>query len=274
MRARGTSSRRSVVAGVLALGMVIGSASPLPAQRRGREDGGQRGGHDAARDIPRGGGLAGPGRVAHAPQPVRAPGWAPPAPAFVPPHARFDARYRHNVFYPARGFVVGGLPRERIGVFWRGSPFYFHAGVWYRPYGPRYVVVAPPTGVVIPVLPPSYTVVWVGGVPYYYANGVYYAPAPQGAGYVVSPPPAGTVAADSSQPWSPPIGSDLMVYPRNGQSRERLFTDRAECAKWAAGASGYEPGASPPADAAAAALAEQYRRAEVACLEGRGYTVR
>src|SRR5262245_53889346 len=101
-----------------------------------------------------------------------------------------DNRYNHNRSYPVHGYVYAGLPRGYATVGYRGGPYYYGAGVWYRPYGPRFVVVAPPIGIGIGVLPPYYTTVWFGGVPYYYADQTYYQWYPARREYVVTQPPA------------------------------------------------------------------------------------
>ena len=74
-----------------------------------------------------------------------------------------DNRYNHNHYYPPRGYAVGALPRGYVTVGYRGGPYYYHQGVWYRPGGGRYLVVRPAIGLFVPVLPPFYTTVWFGG---------------------------------------------------------------------------------------------------------------
>src|SRR5574337_2056049 len=139
-------------------------------------------------------------------------------PAYTHGPMRFDQRYHHDHYYPARGSVVGVLPGGSISIGFGGGSWYFNAGVWYRPVGPRFVVAVPPVGIVVPLLPPAYATLWIGGAPYYYANGVYYAPAP-GAGYTVVTPPPG---ADTAQPAPPPVPPatlpEPIIYPRSGQS--------------------------------------------------------
>src|SRR5689334_17874479 len=78
---------------------------------------------------------------------------------------RYDNRYDHNRSYPVRGYVAPALPRGYVNVRYRGAPYYFYGGTWYRPYGPRYIVARPPFGIGIAYLPPFYTTVWFGGVP-------------------------------------------------------------------------------------------------------------
>lgn len=186
----------------------------------------------------------------------------------------FDSRYHHDRFYPARGAGVRALPRAAVSVPFRGRPYYFHDGIWYRPSGPRFVVIAPPFGAVVPFLPGSYTAVWFGGVPYYYANDVYYQWLPDRRGYVVTPPPP--EANVSTQPPASVANDEPFVYPKNGQSEQQQGTDRYECHRWATNQTSFDPtrdGAVTSPEDAHAKRAD-YFRAMSACLEARGYTVR
>ena len=98
-----------------------------------------------------------------------------------------DSRYHHDRSYPARGQIIGALPRDYRVVVHGGARYYFSGGVWYRPQGPRFAVIVPPIGLFVPFLPPFYATIWLGGVPYYYANEIYYAH--RGNGYVIVEPP-------------------------------------------------------------------------------------
>jgi len=183
----------------------------------------------------------------------------------------YDSRWQHYRHYPARGHVVTTLPRSVVVVKHRHDHYWYGGGVWYRPYGPRYVVAAPPIGVFVSVLPPFYTTVWFGGIPYYYANDAYYLWRAQQRAYeVVEPPPAAGASTVS------PAAEDIFVYPRDGQTPEQVAADRYECHRWAAGETGFDP--TRPAGGVAAeqsrSLREAYFRAMTACLEGRGYSVR
>ena len=66
--------------------------------------------------------------------------------------------------------------------------------------------------------------------------------------------------------------SDLIAYPKNGQSTEQQGKDKFECHRWAASQTGFDPtqagGGSSPGNRS------DYARAQAACLEGRGYSVR
>ena len=181
------------------------------------------------------------------------------------PGAHFDGRFGHNHYYPSRGFVYGVLPVGALSIGFGGGNYFFHGGVWYRPYGGRYIVVAPPIGIYLPVLPPDYATVWVGGVPYYYADDVYYAVAP-GRGYVVVAPPAGIDPNMTVAPPAPPApvaaAPDPIFYPRNNQSAAQTEADRRDCNAWATS----QPNAM--------ADAKVFQRATDACMDGRGYTVR
>ncbi len=117
-------------------------------------------------------------------------------------HWVFDHRFNHNHYYPQFGYSVPVLPGGHVALTFRGNPFFFHSGVWYRRGGAGFVVVRPPFGIIVPILPPAYSTVVVGGAPYYYANDVYYVQAP--GGYAVAEPPPGMDEAATAPEASPP----------------------------------------------------------------------
>ena len=208
-------------------------------------------------------------------------------------HRQFmDSRYHHDHYYPARGQYVDVLPSGHRMVFFGKARYYFFDGVWYRPLGRRFLIVAPPIGLVVSFLPPYYTTIMVGEVPYYYANEVYYTAGP--GGYVVVAPPTAEVSPIPpppavSQQGLPPVppaggqmpggqmsGDQMFIYPRQGQDEKKQADDRYECHRWAVGQTGYDP-TKPPVNMPEAQLIQKrgdYQRATGACLEGRGYTVR
>lgn len=184
---------------------------------------------------------------------------------------RLDKRHSHDHYYPSRGAVVDRLPRGPVIIPHHNTRYYFHGGVWYRPSGPRFVVVSPPIGLSLSILPPYYTTLWVGGAPYYYADDVYYRWRPSYRDYVVVEPPREVEA--SSLPSEP---ESLFVYPRQGQSDAQIANDRYECHRWAVDETGFDP-SNPDSRLAQSDLAEKradYNRATKACLEAREYSVR
>lgn len=191
-------------------------------------------------------------------------------------HEFIDLHYGHDHAYPARGLYIERLPRGYREVVYGNARYYFYEGVWYRPAGRRFVIVAPPFGMIVPVLPPYYSTVWVGGIPYYCANEVYYTQT--AGGYViVEPPKNGVISqaapAPSSPPSAGPMSSDQMfIYPRKGQSEQQKAKDRYECHNWAVSQTGYDP-IQPPSAQTSQKNAD-YQRAMGACLDGRGYTLK
>ena len=192
-----------------------------------------------------------------------------------------DARFAHNHYYPNRGAYVAGLPGRPYAFDRPGGRFFYSGGVWYAPYGPRFVVVGAPLGVFVPVLPPFYNTIWFGGVPYYYANDTYYQWVPDQNQYEVVQPPGDDSAAQmqpgpAAQAAATTVTDDVFIYPKNGQSDQQQATDKYECHKWANQQSGFDPtqsgGGVPPEQNASAHAA--YSRAMGACLEGRGYSVK
>lgn len=189
------------------------------------------------------------------------------------PRGHYDTRYSHNHYYPSRGYVVGTLPTGRIFVHDRyRRPFYYSAGVWYAPRGPRFIVVAPPIGVFVPVLPAYYSTIWVRGLPYYYANDTYYVWRERERAYeVVGDPDDGRSASTQA-----PANDEIFVYPKNGQSPEQTAKDRYECHRWASSETGFDPtqaGGGVPAEQNKDKRGD-YHRAMSACLDGRGYSVK
>jgi hypothetical protein len=133
---------------------------------------------------------------------------------FSTPHWTYDNRFHHDHYYPQIGYSVSALPTGRVSVAFRGSPYFFHSGVWYRRSGPSFVVIRPPVGIIVPLLPPSYSTVLAGGVPYYYANDVFYEQTD--GGYSVVAPPAGYVEQDT--PAAPPSTQAGAVSPQTGSA--------------------------------------------------------
>jgi hypothetical protein len=201
---------------------------------------------------------------------VRGPG----RPTFDGRGQVLDGRYNHGRYYPPIGAVRPNLPPSYRAYYRGGDRFYFDGGVWYAPRGPGFVIVRPPRGLVISVLPPYYSTVWFGGVPYYYADNVYYVAQPDQGGYSVVDPPD-NADEPSPPPDSPaPQGGDLIIYPKNGQSKDQQAADQYECYNWAKGQTGFDPtqaggGVSGNADQSR----NNYNRAMSACLQGRGYQV-
>jgi hypothetical protein len=188
------------------------------------------------------------------------------------PPQHLDSRYQHNHYYPVRGSAVRELPAERVVVSHGRDRFFVSGGAWYRPNGPRYVVVRPPYHVFVPVLPLFYTTLWFGGIPYYYANDAYYVWRDQENQYETVPPPSN---AEEVATQSPP-DDEVFIYPKNGQSQEQQDRDRYECHRWAVSQSGFDPtqaGGGAPGEDPGSKRAD-YRRAIGACLEGRGYSVK
>jgi hypothetical protein len=185
----------------------------------------------------------------------------------------------HGSAYGGRGGYgyPGGAYRHgySTGAYWGGG--YWRGGYWPRAYyGLGYSWF-------LPILPLAYATYWYGGMPYYYANDVYYTWNPAYDGYTATDPPpvtdssaagadgsalpptdmsdGGPSASDTAP--GPGVGQQgqIFMYPKNGQSDEQQSTDKRECQQWAASQAGN-----------GAANSNDYRRAMMACVEGRGYS--
>jgi hypothetical protein len=174
--------------------------------------------------------------------------------------------------YGGRGGAYGG----RYGGL-RGGYGYYGGGGWgLLGYG-----------LFFGALPLYYSTLWWNNVPYYYADANYYAwNAAAGEYETVRPPPE--VESQVAPPQ--PTAADLFVYPKNDQNADQQARDRYECHRWATDQSGFDPtqpggvppAASEPADGSATGPSatsgpttrQNYLRAQTACLEARGYSVK
>ncbi|MGA8708995.1 MAG: hypothetical protein WB646_18640 [Steroidobacteraceae bacterium] len=160
-----------------------------------------------------------------------------------------------------RGGYRGGY--GHYGYGWRGG-YYGGWGGWGW-WG------LPAAGLFLATLPFYYSTYWWDGVPYYYADDNYYVWSNSADGYVsVAPPPqvvsqapAGTYPAgnQATAPYAGAAGApnQLFVYPKNGQAADQIAKDRQECQAWAG---------------SQASNGSDNVRAQTACLEARGYSVR
>jgi hypothetical protein len=188
-------------------------------------------------------------------------------------HQHVDSRFSHNHSYFDRGYGVRNAPRGGYAIDHGRDHYWYHGGHWYGRGGPGWVVAGAPLGAFVAILPPFYTTVWFGGVPYYYANDTYYSWSGERQQYEVVAPPDGIESAGTTEP---PPSDSMFVYPRNGQSAEQEARDRYECHHFALEQTGFDPtetGGGVPPEVAARKRAD-YSRAEAACLDARGYSVR
>jgi hypothetical protein len=154
---------------------------------------------------------------------------------------------------------------------------YWHGG-WHGGWGwrggywhPWYPALGLGLGLYFATLPYYYSTYYYGGVPYYYAGNTFYSWDAGRSQYVtVAPPDAMLRGVPATSATSQQ--SDVIAYPANGQTQEQLGRDKFECHKWAVGQTGFDP--TQAGGGAAPAKRGEYFRAQSACLEGRGYTVK
>ncbi|MCU1727746.1 glycine zipper family protein [Pseudomonas sp. 7P_10.2_Bac1] len=166
------------------------------------------------------------------------------------------------------GYVIDRFQGEYHQVPYHGQNFFFSAGYWYRPQGPRYVVVQPPYGIRVTVIPNYAREVWVGNSLFFVAAGAYYTYQPATQDYIVVEPPV-TIVQPAPQPVS--NGYDVVAYPMNGQTPAQINQDRYDCYRWAVDQSHFDPAHA--AYAPAQSVVQTYRQAEGNCLNSRGYQV-
>ncbi len=155
---------------------------------------------------------------------------------------------------------------------WRGGYGGWHGGYGWRggfwgPWG--WGLGGLGVGLYFASLPYYYSTYWWGGVPYYYADNTYYRWNAGVGQYETVAPPA-EIRGQAGQQGTAP--AELIAYPKNGQSQEQLGKDKFECHRWAVGQTGFDP--TQVGGGAAPGNRSNYQRAQAACLEGRGYSVK
>jgi hypothetical protein len=159
--------------------------------------------------------------------------------------------------YGRGGYGYGGY-RGGYGYGWRGG--YYGGWGWGWGLG---------LGLYFAALPLYYSTLWWDGIPYYYANNTYYVYDGNVGQYETVAPPPGLENQVAAQE---PVGTDLIAYPKTGQSTEQQAKDKYECHHWATTQTGFDPTLG--ATGAAPDKRTDYMRAQAACLEGRGYSVK
>ena len=123
-------------------------------------------------------------------------------------------------------------------------------------------------GLYFATLPFYYSTFWWGGIPYYYADNTYYQyDGTEGQYETVAPPPE--VQKQAAAQGS--VGADVIAYPKSGQSADQQANDKYECHSWAVTQSGFDPAQGATASGT---KRTDYMRAQAACLDGRGYSVK
>jgi hypothetical protein len=161
---------------------------------------------------------------------------------------------------------LDGAPRSGYAIDHDLGHYWYDQGRWYRRDDLGWIVVDAPVGAFVSVLPPYYTTVWSDGVSYYYANDAYYHwNGVQRAYEVVEPP----LAIDSADTTQAPGSGAIFAYAMNGQSPQQQARDRDEC-HWLA----VDQAGGDVLPEVAASQQDNTVRAEAACLDARGYSVR
>jgi hypothetical protein len=188
-------------------------------------------------------------------------------------HMHQDNRFSHNQPYLNHGYGVRGRVPGGYRIHRGGADYYYDRRHWYRRNGGLSIVIGAPIGAFVPILPYYYSTVWWRGAPYYYANDTYYSWNGGEDEYEVVAPPDGI---DSGGTTAPPPSDSVFIYPKNGQDSGQQARDKYECHRSAADQTGFDPtrpGGGVAEDVAATKRSD-YMRAQAACLEARGYSVK
>jgi hypothetical protein len=185
---------------------------------------------------------------------------------------------------PGFAWFLPVLPFGYATYWWGGNPYYYYDGGYYSwdPDYNGYVATDPP-----PVADTASSSGTDEAPPAEDAQSQSYDVQPQ----TYAPPPSNPNNVETAPPQSGPQlrsqpleaapapttprnfsggVSDVIAYPRNGQSEQQTSTDKFACHNWSVAQTGFDPQRSMNLQG----TAMDYRRAMEACLDARGYTVR
>ncbi len=168
-------------------------------------------------------------------------------------------------FAQQNGVVVAPSVGYRGGYYVGYRGYYGYRG-WYGGYYP-WGWGGPGPAVYYASLPYYYPAYAYGSIPYYYPTNAYFVWDPKVRQYRTVGRPAGAPNQPGGQ-----APSDLMVYPKTGQSQYQQIADRYECYRWSVSELGYDP-TSAGGGTVRRDLTD-YDRAQTACLTARGYSVK
>ena len=140
-------------------------------------------------------------------------------------YRRYDGYYRHG-YFPRIGERVY-LSRPSYVIPYGGYRYHYLNGIFYRPYGSYFQVIAPPLGIHIGVLPYGYSRIWLGSDPYYYYNGTFYRHWDD-ASYEVVAPPVGAEVAELPEGARPVVIDNRKFYEYNGTYYKESVKDNGE----------------------------------------------
>jgi len=91
---------------------------------------------------------------------------------------------------------------------------------------------------------------------------------------VVDPPDNADSPAEAPDNTQDNPQTDLIIYPKNGQSKDQQAADQYECHTWAKGQTGFDPTQPGGGQTGGPAMSRSnYDRAMSACLQARDYQV-
>jgi len=170
------------------------------------------------------------------------------------------------------GYEIDRMPRGYSRVPYRGQDYFYSSGYWYRPQGPRYIVVTPPRGARVRVLPDYAQQVWLGSAMFFLAAGTYYTYEQSTQDYIVAEPPQGVEPVYSPQPTQASENPyEVTAYPVNGQSQQQFEQDRYDCYRFAVQQTNFDPAAATYQPAPE--VIGVFRQNMANCYAGRGYSV-
>ncbi len=143
---------------------------------------------------------------------------------------RIEYHKPHHTYrqLPKRGQKIVRLGGPAVAVKFRGINYHIVRGIFYKPLGGQFVVVAPPVGIRVNALPPEHIVVNLRSESYFYNYGTFYCRVGTSSQYEVVPPPIGAMIPALPEGYNTTIIDGRKYYELDGVYYQEVITENQE----------------------------------------------
>ncbi len=137
------------------------------------------------------------------------------------PHHRYVKHYHWGHGYRA-------VPKGAFIYPHKGTRYHYHKGIYFKPYGSKYVVVRPPLGIRVKTIPANHIRFLLRGQTYYYYYGTYYKKSNNSKEYVSVSPPIGAKIDALPDGYKKVRINDEIYYELEGNYYKAIIDEKGE----------------------------------------------
>jgi hypothetical protein len=139
---------------------------------------------------------------------------------------RHEPSHRYKTL-PHWGYKYRAVPRGALALRYSGVNYYYHSGVYYRPYGDTYIIVSAPFGLRVRNLPDGTIHFVIGSRRYFYYYGTYYVRSVNDD-YITVAPPKGAIIDALPDGYKKVAIDDNIYYEFEGTYYKAFLDENGE----------------------------------------------